>query len=135
MSSDRFYRTRVDHSRETAEDYLELIDSLIQECGEARMVDLATRFGISHVTVSKTVYRLKRDGFVTVEPYRSIFLTELGQGIADQARERHELVLQFLKSIGIDEEIAEIDAEGIEHHVSKQTLEAMKKHIQKSAEG
>ena len=70
----RFSRTRADHSRELAEDYVELIDELITEKGEARAVDLADRLGVSHVTVSRTVRRLMRDGYVSAEPYRSIFL-------------------------------------------------------------
>ena len=125
-SQNRFQRTRDDHSRENAEDYVELIDSLIQETGEARAVDLAERLGISHVTVSKTVRRLQREGFVTTQPYRSIFLTEKGRQTARQSRERHELVLKFLEAIGVPSDIAETDAEGIEHHVSQETLLAMK---------
>jgi DtxR family manganese transport transcriptional regulator len=121
----RFQRTRDDHSRENAEDYVELIHSLIEETGEARAVDLADRLGISHVTVSKTVRRLQREGFVTAQPYRSIFLTEKGKQMAQSSRERHELVLKFLEAIGVPSEIAETDAEGIEHHVSKATLAAM----------
>ena len=81
-SADRFQRTRDDHSRENAEDYVELIESLIAETGEARAVDLAERLGVSHVTVSKTIQRLQREGFVTTQPYRSIFLTDKGREVA-----------------------------------------------------
>jgi DtxR family transcriptional regulator, manganese transport regulator len=125
----RFQRTREDHSREKAEDYVELIDTLIREKGEARAVDLAERFGISHVSVGKTVRRLQREGYVTAEPYRSIFLTEAGAKLASEARERHELVRDFLLALGVREEVAEVDAEGIEHHVSEETLEAMRRHL------
>ena len=120
-----FQRTRDDHRRERAED-VELIDALIQETGEARAVDLADRLGISHVTVSKTVQRLQREGFVTSQPYRSIFLTPTGLELARSAKERHALVYGFLLALGVDGENAEADAEGIEHHVSTQTLDAMK---------
>jgi len=129
MSSNRFLRTRVDHSKETAEDYLELIDSLIAGSGEARTVDLAENLAVSHVTVSKTLQRLQRDGYVTMQPYRSIFLTDLGKDLAESARQRHTLVYDFLIALGVDRETAETDAEGIEHHVSKQTLNAMQRHI------
>lgn len=123
----RFQRTRDDHSRERAEDYVELIDALILEKGEARAVDMADRLGISHVSVSRTLQRLKRDGYVTMEPYRSVFLTEDGKALALAARERHSLVLMFLTRLGVPEQIADTDAEGIEHHVSNQTLEAMRR--------
>ena len=71
-----FRRTRDDHSMETAADYVELIEELIAETGEARGVDLAARLGVSHVTVSKTVKRLAREGLVVARPYRGIFLTK-----------------------------------------------------------
>lgn len=130
-TTNRYQRTRDDHSREKAEDYVELIDSLIRETGEARAVDLADRLGISHVTVSKTVQRLQREGFVTSQPYRSIFLTEEGRQLAAASRQRHELVVSFLIALGVPEDVAEVDAEGIEHHVSKDTLEAMKAFLAK----
>lgn len=130
-STNRFARTRQDHSRENAEDYVELIDALIRETGEARAVDLAERLGVTHVTVSKTIQRLQREGLVTSQPYRSIFLTDEGQKIAQASRARHVLVLEFLRALGVSEETAEADAEGIEHHVSKETLEAMRRFTKK----
>ncbi len=122
----RFERTRQDHSLETAEDYVELIDRLIQESGEARAVDLAARLGVSPVTVGKTVKRLVREGYVTAEPYRSIFLTAKGKKLAEESERRHATVLEFLVALGVPPKTAEIDAEGIEHHVSKHTLQAMR---------
>jgi len=130
MATNRFQRTREDHQRESAEDYVELIDGLLQEKGEARVVELATRLGISHVSVSKTVQRLRRDGLVTAEPYRSIFLTDKGRALAEQSRERHALVFAFLRAIGVPGSIADTDAEGIEHHVSAETLTAMRKFVE-----
>lgn len=129
MSANRFQRTREDHSRERAEDYVELIDALIRESGEARAVDLAQRLGVSHVTVSKAVQRLQREGLVTAQRYRSIFLTEKGAELAAASQARHELVLDFLRAIGVSEEVANVDAEGIEHHVSNETLEAMRRFL------
>jgi len=126
VTTNRYQRTRDDHSREKAEDYVELIDSLIKETGEARAVDLAERLGISHVTVSKTVQRLQREGYVTTQPYRSIFLTEKGRELAEASRSRHELVVNFLLALGVPADVAEVDAEGIEHHVSEATLAAMR---------
>ena len=133
MTTNRYQRTRDDHSREKAEDYVELIDSLIKETGEARAVDLAERLGISHVTVSKTVQRLQREGYVTTQPYRSIFLTETGRQLAAASKARHELVVSFLIALGVPDDVAEVDAEGIEHHVSEATLSAMRALVERRA--
>lgn len=121
----RHERTRADHARELAEDYVELIDDLITEKNEARAVDIAKHLGVSHVTVTNAIARLKRDGFVTSEPYRSIFLTDKGRKLAAHARARHTLVLDFLLKLGVPRKDAETDAEGIEHHLSPSTLSAM----------
>ena len=79
---------------------------------------------MSHATVSRTVGRLQRDGYVETAPYKPVTLTPLGEELAARSRERHERVLRFLRAIGVPEEAAEIDAEGVEHHVSLRTLEA-----------
>ncbi|MCK6631949.1 MAG: manganese-binding transcriptional regulator MntR [Fimbriimonadaceae bacterium] len=130
--SDRFHRARADHSREIAEDYVELIEQLIAERGEARVTDLASAIGVSKVTVSRTIQRLQRDGFVRSEPYRSVFLTDLGKELAEKARKRHEIVLSFLRALGVSETAAENDAEGIEHHVSEESLAAMRRFVEQS---
>jgi DtxR family manganese transport transcriptional regulator len=122
-------RTREEHSQETAQDYVELIAVLIAETGEARAIDLARRLGVTHVTVGRTIQRLQRDGFVTAQPYRSIFLTDAGRKLAAESRRRHEIVLEFLRSLGVPDAVAHSDAEGIEHHVSKETLEAFDRHL------
>lgn len=124
-------RTRVEHAQETAQDYVELIAELIVEAGEARAIDLARRLGVTHVTVGRTIQRLQREGFVTTQPYRSIFLTASGRRLAQESRRRHEIVVEFLKSLGISETMAQSDAEGIEHHVSQETLNAFVKHLRK----
>ena len=117
-----FARLRDAHAREVTEDYVEMIGDLIAEEGEARSVALAERFGVTAATVNNTIKRLERDGFVTSRPYRSIFLTEKGETLAKKCRDRHQIVYNFLVSIGVDPDTAEFDAEGIEHHVSEETL-------------
>jgi DtxR family transcriptional regulator, manganese transport regulator len=119
-------RTRREHAQEIAEDYVEAIADLVAETGEARVVDLARRLGVTHVTVNRTIVRLKRAGFVTSQPYRAIFLTDKGRDLAAACKIRHETVVAFLRSLGIPERVAEMDAEGIEHHVSPDTLAAFK---------
>ena len=125
-SIDSYQKTRVDHASETAEDYVEAIDDLIEQEGQCRVTTLARRLGISHVTVSRTLGRLVSEGLVSTEPYRPIELTEEGHALAAWARQRHELVLSFLRALGVPDEVAIPDAEGIEHHCSPATLKAMK---------
>jgi DtxR family manganese transport transcriptional regulator len=96
------------------------------------VVDLAGRLGVTKPTVNSAIQRLQRDGFVTSEPYRSIFLTEKGRGLASSSRQRHRVVREFLIALGIDPETADADAEGIEHHVSEATLEAFRKYLARS---
>jgi DtxR family manganese transport transcriptional regulator len=128
----RFKRVRDAHQTEMAEDYVELIADLIDEKGEARLVDLADRLGVTKPTVNSTVQRLQRDGLVTSEPYRSIFLTDKGRDLAASSRQRHQVVREFLVALGIDAETADSDAEGIEHHVSEATLDAFRKFVARS---
>lgn len=121
-TSEPHRRTRRDHASETAEDYVEAIADLLQRRDKCRVTDLAERFAVSHVTVNRTIERLQKEGFVDTRPYQPIELTAKGQRLAAKCRKRHEIVYQFLLSIGIDERTAAIDAEGIEHHVSPATL-------------
>jgi DtxR family manganese transport transcriptional regulator len=125
-------RTRQEHAQETAQDYVEIVAELIEMIGEARVIDIARRLGVTHVTVSRTLQRLRRDGLVTFLPYRSIFLTAAGRRLAEEARHRHEVVVEFLLSLGVPSPVAHSDAEGIEHHVSRETLEAFEKHLRRA---
>lgn len=123
--------TRHQHAHETAQDYVEAIADLIAETGEARLVDLARRLGVSHVTANRTLARLQKAGHVTSRPYRAIFLTGQGQALAAECKRRHETVVAFLRSLGIPQSVAERDAEGIEHHVSPETLAAFERRLQR----
>ena len=121
-----FEQVRRAHQQEVAEDYVELIADLIDVVGEARVVDLAARLGVTPPTVNSTLQRLAIEGLVRKERYRSIFLTERGREVAEEARERHRVVRDFLLTLGIERETAESEAEGIEHHVGERTLRALK---------
>ena len=121
-----FTRVREAHQTETTEDYVELIADLIDVQKEARASDLAKRLGVSHPTVTKMLSRLQDEGYVESRPYRSIFLTDKGRVLAKTCKERHQIVLDFLIRLGVDPETAEFDAEGIEHHISAQTLKIMR---------
>jgi DtxR family manganese transport transcriptional regulator len=124
-------QTRREHANEIAEDYVELIAELIATTGEARVTDLARRLGVTHVTVNRAIQRLQRGGLVNARPYRSIFLTEAGRKLSGESRRRHEIVVEFLKSLGVPDTVAHLDAEGMEHHVSKKTLSAFVKHLER----
>ncbi len=115
-------RTRRDHSTETAEDYVEAVAEIIDKNGDCRVADLAEFFEVSHVTVTRIVARLVGEELLETRPYRPITLTSAGKRLATKSRKRHEIVFEFLLALGVGEEIAALDAEGIEHHVSPVTL-------------
>jgi DtxR family transcriptional regulator, manganese transport regulator len=125
-----FVVTRAQHLQETAEDYTELIADLVEHRGEARTCEIARRMSISHVTALKTIRRLQKEGYLETAPHQPIMLTQKGKSMAALAKKRHSLLIEFLKKIGVPDEIAAVDAEGMEHHVSPQTLEAMKRYLE-----
>lgn len=127
--AEQYASVRRAHETELIEDYVELIGELLEAEGEARAVDIARRMGVRQATVAKMIGRLAERGLVTTAPYRSIFLTDEGRTMAQRSRERHAVVLQFLRAIGVSDATARIDAEGLEHHVSDETLEVMRRHI------
>lgn len=128
--SKQFRATRKQHSSEAAEDYTELIADLIEDKGEARVVDIAGHLGISHVTALRTIARLQRDGFVKTSPRKPVTLTAKGGRLAAKAKERHELLVKFLIAMGVPPQVAEVDAEGAEHHISDTTLECFRAHLE-----
>jgi len=131
----RFEKARSAQSTALLEDYAELIADLLATDGEARPTDIARRLGVSHATAIKAIGRLKREGLATARPYRGVFLTEAGQGLAQRSRARHRLVVDLLLAIGVPREAAEQDAEGIEHHVSEVTLEAFARFLRREGGG
>jgi DtxR family manganese transport transcriptional regulator len=129
----RFLRTRSDHQSERTEDYVEAILDEIDIDGRAQLTEIAQRLGVKHPTAAKALKKLSARGLVTVEPYRGVTLTNEGLSLAVFSRDRHKVVFNFLCSIGLDEKTAELDAEGIEHHVSPKTIAAMRKFIKPSS--
>ena len=132
FNSFRFSQVRNARNTEIAEDYTEMIADLTKETGEARVVDLAENFGVTSPTVNSIIRRLVREGLVESKPYRSIFLTNKGKSLAQFCKRRHEIVYKFLLSVGIKKEIAKNDAEGIEHHVSPETLKVFENFTKKN---
>jgi len=131
----RHLRARTARASSLLEDYVELIDDLHVTGGEARAADIARRLGVSHATVSNTIGRLKHAGLVHSKPYRGVFLTEAGMEMAQSVRMRHRVVVDVLVAIGVPREVAETDAEGIEHHVSAPTLKAFEAFLRGSRDG
>lgn len=127
--SKAFAATRKQHLLETAEDYTELVSDMIESKGEARVGQMAEQMGISHVTVLRTVKRLERDGFLKTEPHQPIFLTRKGKMLAIASKKRHQILLDFLLKLGVPKEVAELDVEGIEHHISPVTLQILEKNL------
>jgi len=117
----RFSRARAAQSGALHEDYVELIADLLATTGEARPTDVARRLGVSHATAIKTIARLKRDGLAMGLPYRGVFLTQEGHDLAERIKARHRLVVDILLALGVPQEAAEADAEGMEHFVSEPT--------------
>lgn len=124
-----FSRTRADHAMEILEDYTEVIAKIIKENGECRVMDLARYFGVSHVSVIQVLQRLTTNGFIEGEARKPIVLTEKGCALARTCAKRHKIVRSFLLKIGVSEKTAVIDSEGLEHHISTETLECMKNFI------
>ena len=131
VHSEGFRQTREARRGALVEDYVELIADLIEAGNEARQVDIAARLGVSQPTVAKMLGRLAADGLVSRKPYRGVFLTEAGRRVARDSRTRHQTVEAFLRCLGVSAETARIDAEGIEHHVSAETLDAFRRFMAK----
>lgn len=124
-----FPKVRRDHASETAEDYVEAIDAIARSKGACRVADLARHMGVTHVTVVRTLERLVAAGLVAKDPYGPATLTASGARMARSSRDRHECVLAFLRAIGVPDHVAARDAEGLEHHASHATLEAMARFV------
>lgn len=125
----RHTRARSRRASALLEDYVELIDDLLATGGEARATDIARRLGVSHATAIATIARLKALGYATAKPYRGVFLTAEGRALAERVRARHRLVVELLIAVGVPPEVAETDAEGVEHHVSEAALAAFERFL------
>ena len=125
-----FRKVRADHASETAQDYVEAVSDIVHRHGVCRVKHLVEHMGVSHVTVSRIIARLRDEQFVDTAHYRPIRLTAKGERLAAESRRRHEVVHQFLLALGVPESDAGSDAEGIEHHVGSATLQCMEQFLQ-----
>ncbi len=112
-------------SSSAVEDYLEQILELINTKGYARVVDIAAGLGISQASVTNMVQRLDAEGLLKYERYRGLALTTAGETLARNITHRHQLLTDFLKALGLPEDVIHHDVEGMEHHISPPTLRAI----------
>lgn len=112
-------------SSSSVEDYLERILDLINTKGYARVVDIASGLNISQASVTNMVQRLDAEGLLKYEKYRGLVLTTAGETLARNIMRRHQLLTDFLKLLGIDDQVIYHDVEGMEHHISPPTLRAI----------
>ena len=111
------------------EDYLEVIYELVEQKGYATTVDISSYLNVSSPSVTKMMQKLDETGYLKYEKYRGIRLTNEGIRIARNIRNRHGLLAEFFKIIGVDEETANNDAEGIEHHLHPETMKKLEEFI------
>ncbi len=104
------------------EDYVEKIYELIQTKGYARVSDIAIELNLQPSSVTKMVQKLAEAGYIHYERYRGLVLTPAGEMLGEEMKDRHAMLSEFLRTIGVPEEAIEVDVEGIEHHVSPSTV-------------
>jgi len=118
-------RTKEDIRTFRMEDYLEVIYELIRLKGYATSTDISSYLNVTLPSVTKMMRKLDESRYLVYEKYRGIRLTEEGISVAKSIHERHGLLTVFFKMIGVDEETANRDAEGIEHHLQPETLKKL----------
>jgi DtxR family transcriptional regulator, manganese transport regulator len=115
----------IRHASSAVEDYLERILDLINTKGYARVVDIAQGLKISQASVTNMVQRLDAEGLLNYEKYRGLVLTASGEALAKNITRRHQLLSDFFRLFGLEEDVIYHDVEGMEHHISPPTLRAI----------
>ena len=110
---------------QSAEDYLERIHELIEEKGYARVVDIASSLAVKQASVTSMVQKLDDLGYVNYVKYRGLVLTDKGRAVATRIQKRHETLARFFSLFGLDTETQQRDIEGIEHHLSPDTVKIL----------
>ena len=117
--------SRSPRGSSAVEDYLERILDLLDSKGYARVVDIASSLKISQASVTNMIQKLDADGLLKYEKYRGLVLTTAGEKLARSIAHRHQLLTDFLKLFGLDENVIYHDVEGMEHHISGPTVRAI----------
>ena len=121
----RAHAARTEGPTARAEDYVEVIYELILEKGAAQVVDISEHLSVSSPTASKMIQKLADEGLVIYERYRAVVLTSAGTELARRLRQRHDIIMDFLRILGVEEAAAHRATEGIEHHLEPATLERL----------
>jgi Mn-dependent DtxR family transcriptional regulator len=119
-------RTKKEDRTTRMEDYIEVIYELIRQKGYATTTDISNYLNVTSPSVTKMIKKLDECRYLDYEKYRGIRLTEDGIAVAKSMHERHSLLTEFFKMIGVDEETANRDVEGIEHHLHPETLKKLR---------
>ena len=127
-------RVRSQHSSEIAQDYVEAIHEIRETGNPVEISSLQEVFGVSHVTVIRTLQRLQKQELISGTRSRDIELTEKGKRLAKSAAAKHELLKSFLVALGVSDKQADADAEGAEHHLSDETLNAIRTFLERIPE-
>ncbi len=117
--------------QKSAQDYLETMLMLQQSKGYIRSIDVAEHLGVTKPSVSYATKRLRENGYITMDSDGLISLTQAGMDIAQSMYERHTVLTEYLIQIGVDEETAREDACKMEHDISQQTFEALRRQAEK----
>lgn len=115
--------------KESGEDYLEAILILSQKQESVRATDICNYFGYARASVSVVLKNFRQDGYVTVDENKVISLTEKGRAIAERMYDRHQTISNIFMQLGVPEDIAKKDACRVEHYISNETYDAMKRHF------
>lgn len=115
----------VRNETRAVEDYLEQIYNLIEQKGYARVVDIAENLGLAQASVTNMIQRLDGEGYIIYEKYRGLTLTDAGRKVGESINRRHQLLTRLLRYFSLEEDTIYEDVEGMEHHISRPTLEVI----------
>lgn len=116
--------------RKSSEDYLEAMLMMKERHGYIRSIDIAAELGVTKPSVSYATKRLRENGYITMDKDGLITLTDKGHAIASRMYERHRVLTVMLRRLGVDEETARTDACKMEHDMSEQSFQALKRHME-----
>lgn len=116
---------------ESGEDYLEAVLKLREAKGQVRSIDVAGELGVTKPSVSVAMKKLREAGHIAMDESGLLSLTPQGEAVAQRIYERHRILTQLLMGLGVDEATAAQEACKIEHHISDDTFQKMKAHLQR----
>jgi Mn-dependent DtxR family transcriptional regulator len=122
-------RTAKENRTDRMEDYLEVIYELVLQKGYVTTVDISEYLNVSSPSVTSMMKKLHETGFLKYEKYRGMSLTDKGMEVAKAIHKRHGILFEFFKMIGVRDDVANEDAEGIEHHLHTETLRKLEEFV------